>query len=68
MLIGPPMGGFLYGYLNYAWTFYFFSFLIGACMLIQIIFIPNQLNNLTEFTLDKNLLVSGFIPKTNVMN
>jgi MFS family permease len=32
LMVGPPMGGFLYGYLNYAMTFYFFSIVIGACV------------------------------------
>lgn len=61
-MIGPPMGGFLYGYLHYAWTFYFFSAVIGLCLLFNLWFVPNQLNNRTDFTLDKNMLVTGFLP------
>ena len=40
LLVGPPLGGFLYGYLSYAWTLYFFSTLIGGCLLLQIVFVP----------------------------
>lgn len=55
LMIGPPMGASLYGVLNFAWTFYFFSFLIGICLIMQIAFLPNKLNDSKVFnSLDKN--------------
>jgi len=59
LMVGPPMGGFLFGIFNYAWTFYLFSVLITVNLLLQIYYVPNCLNNSVEHTFERSLLVSG---------
>lgn len=43
-MVGPPIGGFVYGFLGYQGTFYFFSVVIIGSLIIQIIYIPSTLN------------------------
>ena len=47
LMVGPPIGSFLYGYLNYAWTFYSLSITIFINLFVLVIFLPNELNNTT---------------------
>ena len=48
LMIGPSFGSFLYGYLDYAWTFYILSIFIGINLVILVLYIPNELNNKQE--------------------
>ena len=44
MILGPPMGGLIYSYMDYACTFYIFSIIISLNLIIQIINVPSILN------------------------
>jgi MFS family permease len=61
LMIGPSVGSFLYGYLNYAWTFYFLSICIGINLILLAIYTPNKLNNTNEFSFDRTSLTKGFL-------
>jgi MFS family permease len=61
LMIGPPLGSFLYGIVDYAWTFYLLSLFIGLNGLISYLFIPDQLNRQNVINLDRNQLVSNFL-------
>jgi MFS family permease len=67
LMIGPSIGSFLYGYLNYAWTFYFFSILIGINLILLVIYIPNKLNNTNEFSFDRNKITIGLFPGRSIV-
>lgn len=60
-MLGPPIGSFIYGLLGFSWTFWVFSVLILANLLMLVVFLPDQLNHdehaLVEFpsTLDDDL-------------
>jgi len=60
LMIGPPMGGLLFGIFNYAWTFYFFSLLIAANLAVQIYYLPSCLNNSVDHTYERTQLIAGF--------
>ena len=44
LVIGPPVGSFLYGYFGYAWTFYSISVLMGINIILCLFLLPNKLN------------------------
>jgi MFS family permease len=48
LIIGPPVGSFLYGKFGYAWAFYAVSILMFFNIILCIILIPNKLNRATE--------------------
>ena len=44
MILGPPVGGLIYSYMGYAWTFYIFSVIISLNLFVQIYYVPDILN------------------------
>lgn len=62
LMVGPSIGSFLYGFCDYAWTFYTLSIFIAANLAVSIIFIPQKLNNVIDPSYDRNVLLSSFIP------
>lgn len=68
LMIGPPLGSFLYSMFKYAWTFYSLAVFIFINTLLCLFFIPDKLNKQTEISLDRNILVSGFLPSKSHMS
>lgn len=44
LMVGPPLGSFIFGNLNFAMVFYFFSIWIFIMMVLQYVFIPSSYN------------------------
>jgi len=44
LMVGPPLGSFIYGHLGFGCVFYFFSLWIGVMLIIQYFFIPARYN------------------------
>lgn len=44
LMLGPPIGSFIYGSFGFDWVFYFFSIWIFFMLLLQMIFIPSKYN------------------------
>ena len=56
LILGPPLGGLAYSYLDYSWTFYAFSLLLTINLLLVIIYIPGVLNKSIPKTQIDNML------------
>ena len=41
MLLGPPVGSFLYGYLGYGWAFYFTAIMVAIDIVLVISLVPS---------------------------
>lgn len=41
LMVGPPIGSFMYGWLHYSWAFYIFSIVIGIILILQVCLVPN---------------------------
>lgn len=51
LMIGPPIGSFMYGFFQYAWAFYIFSIIIFIVIILQVVLIPSKLN--IKYNLDE---------------
>jgi len=52
LMIGPPIGSFMYGFFGYAWAFYVFSIIILLVIVLQVALIPSKLN--VKYNYDEN--------------
>ena len=55
MILGPPLGSLIYGFSDYATTFYFFAALVFISMILCNVFIPNSFNKNEEENNDSKL-------------
>ena len=51
LMLGPPLGSFIFGKLSFAMVFYFFSIWIFVMMILQYVFIPSSYNKDREGTI-----------------
>lgn len=51
LMLGPPLGSFIYGKWNFASVFYFFSVWIFIMLIFQTLFIPSSYNYDRESTM-----------------
>jgi MFS family permease len=40
LMVGPPLGSIIYGYLDFQWTFYVFAILVLINLVLCLLFIP----------------------------